>query len=120
MSEKLRSLLAGGEEPVKPEAIETASSSAQRDAIAGHNSPLPAQSVGFKTSGFKSSFKAAKDPATDPAERLLREVLGQQDGPDLDGEEMKDTNGDIDEDLDGECMEDVDGEAMEDLDGEGM
>ena len=54
---------------------------------------------GFKTSGFKSSFKPIANTVEDDA--------------DLDGEVM-------DDDVDGEAMdEDLDGEAMdEDLDGE--
>lgn len=66
---------------------------------------------GFKTSGFKSSFKRI-DPAQE-AEDLLRETLGGgAGGEDIDGEEM---------DLDGEEM-DLDGEPMrdDDLDGEPM
>lgn len=78
------------------------------------------ETKGFKTSGFKSSFKRVLDPATE-AENMLNEVLGSkpeqgEEDMDLDGEEM---------DIDGEAMDpdDLDGEPMDDdddLDGEPM
>jgi U2-associated protein SR140 len=97
---------------------------------------------GFKTSGFKSSFKRIGN-LEQQAEDLLNEALGgsaqasaagenvdgeamdeeELDGEamdgDIDGEEM-DIDGEEMEDLDGEEMEDLDGEAMDDLDGEEM
>ncbi len=62
---------------------------------------------GFKSSGFKSSFKPIAAPSAED--------------DDLDGEAMNDDLDDeaMAEDLDGEVMADLDGEAMdEDLDGE--
>lgn len=56
---------------------------------------------GFKSSGFKSSFKAA-------APAPLAVIPTEED---VDGEEMP-------EDVDGEEMVDIDGEAMDDVDGE--
>lgn len=76
--------------------------------------------VGFKSSGFKSSFKPiAAVPSAAPIaaeEDVDGEAMGDLDGEalDVDGEAM-------DEDLDGEVIDDVDGEAMDDdLDGEAM
>jgi len=59
---------------------------------------------GFKSSGFKSSFKPIAAVVT-PKVPATRDT-------DLDGEAI--------DDLDGEAMDDVDGEAMDDLDGEEM
>ncbi|ORX39062.1 hypothetical protein BD324DRAFT_618400 [Kockovaella imperatae] len=85
---------------------------------------------GFKTSGFKSSFKPLSAVAA-PAESTLEDggnaTAEQLDGEDmeLDGEPMEEEDVDgeaMDEDLDGEAMEDLDGEAMgeDDVDGEPM
>ena len=70
--------------------------------------------TGFKTSGFKSSFKplsAAPDTGVSIGGTSVKE--------DLDGDPMDGAN---EEHMDGEPMdEDVDGEVMdEDLDGEAM
>jgi U2-associated protein SR140 len=66
---------------------------------------------GFKSSGFKSSFKPAA-----PVAPTLSEGTAIDDG-DIDGQSMEmDT-----EDIEGEALDhDVDGEEMEDLDGEAL
>lgn len=97
---------------------------------------------GFKTGGFKSSFKRIGN-LEQQAEDLLNEALAMGDAEeaaaeppaeeDVDGEPMEeDLDGepmDIDGeemDIDGEAMDidgedmDIDGEEMEDLDGEAM
>lgn len=72
-------------------------------------SPTPAAtSAGFKSSGFKTSFKAAPPAILDPAEQLLAEVLGGH----ATATDDADVDGDVMEDLDGEDMEDLDGEAL--------
>lgn len=77
--------------------------------------------AGFKSSGFKSSFK--------PAAPIILEPTPDVDGEDIDGaplDEDVDVDGaplDEDEDLDGEELEEVgiDGEALDlDLDGQPM
>ena len=73
--------------------------------------------AGFKSSGFKSSFK--------PAAYIIPEPTPDVDGEDIDGaplDEVVDVDGaplDEDENLDGEELEEVgiDGEAL-DLDGQ--
>ena len=74
---------------------------------------------GFKTSGFKSSFK----PIT-TASNTMRPVESDVDGEpiNVDGEPLDDVDGVPMSDVDGEAMAiDVDGESMdEDLDGEAM
>jgi U2-associated protein SR140 len=90
--------------------------------------PAKSQTSGFKTSGFKSSFKPLSAAA------MTEDLDGEPIGADIDGEAMEDVDGEemgdkpespVVEDLDGEAMdEDVDGEAMDldddDLDGEAM
>jgi U2-associated protein SR140 len=83
--------------------------------------PEIGETKGFKTSGFKSSFKRVLDPATE-AENMLNEVLGTKadqgkEDTDLDGEEMDIDGEEMDPDLDGEPMDDDDDD---DLDGEPM
>lgn len=117
VSENLRRLLEGQEEPAKPDRDGAAPLSTQhKNTQAIEHDRLSESTGNFKTSGFKSSFKVATEPITDPAERLLQEVLGenaeQEEQPDLDGEEMEIIDGMDDEDMDGEAMEDLDGEAM--------
>jgi U2-associated protein SR140 len=72
-----------------------------------------APTAGFKTSGFKSSFKPlVKDEPK--GEDLDGEVIEDLDGEDLDGEDLDG------EDLDGEAIDLPDGEPVVDLDGEEM
>ncbi|ORY26262.1 hypothetical protein BCR39DRAFT_541703 [Naematelia encephala] len=82
---------------------------------------------GFKTSGFKSSFKplAAVSAPAAPAEYVDGEPLAATEAADVDGEPLasgegaEDVDGeDMDMDLDGEPAEDLDGEVLGDMDGE--
>lgn len=74
------------------------------------------QMSGFKSSGFKSSFK----PAAAVVEPVA--VAGDIEG-DIDGEEIDvEADGEMmdDVDVDGAPMDDVDGEEMEDVDGQAL
>lgn len=76
--------------------------------------------AGFKSSGFKSSFKPIS--AVPLATASAAEDLDGEAMEDVDGEALDDVDGDaMEEDVDGEAIDDADGEAMdEDLDGEEM
>ena len=70
---------------------------------------------GFKSSGFKSSFKPITTAAT------VATPIAPNTDEDVDGEAMDDVDGEPIVDLDGEAMDgDVDGETMGDVDGEEM
>jgi len=82
---------------------------------------------GFKSSGFKSSFKPIATAATPIAPTIDEDVDGDA-MDDVDGEPIEDLDGEaMDDDVDGEVMGNVDGEEMEmememddDVDGEAM
>lgn len=112
VTERLRSLLRGsatlGENAqtrTEPTPVTDTGKASQAEAMSG-----------FKTTGFKSSFKPA-EPDLKPA------PTAEPDDADLDGHPMEldaDMNGQVLDDVDGEVIDDVDGEAMDDLDGEAL
>jgi U2-associated protein SR140 len=121
-SQALRQLFMGETTLDELEAAKHAKLAAPSEAKAKLDKPNEelGKTKGFKSSGFKSSFKRVKAPEEE-AEDILREALGGAGDPaeDLDGEEM-DLDGE-EMDLDGEEV-DLDGEPMgdDDLDGEPM